>query len=1214
MKNNKRISNHAVFRENVSFNTGRWKASSFLMHWKFCLLIAFILFSTISVHAQKQLEDLGRGVVAVRTSSNQVFVSWRLLGTEPTDLGFNLYRGSTKVNATPIIASTNYVDNTSSNELYTIRAVIDGVEQEASAPATVWAQQYLSIPLQRPAGGTTPAGESYDYQANDASVGDLDGDGEYEIILKWNPSNAKDNSQQGYTGNVYLDAYKLDGTRLWRIDLGRNIRAGAHYTQFIVYDLDSDGKAELAVKTAPNTKDGTGSYLSMGPAANDDDNADFRTGGNWAGFIIDGPEYLTIFNGETGAEMATTNYIPNRYPTDGWGKWGDHTNRVDRFLAGVGYFDGEKPSLLMTRGYYGRSVLVAWDWRNGQLTQRWKFDTNDPGKGAYAGQGYHSLSINDVDGDGKDEVIFGSMAVDDDGRGLYNTGLGHGDAQHVGDLVPDRPGLESWSAHECVPCYQGNGLWLRDAGTGEKLWGVPADFDVGRALSADIDPSYAGNEMWGAAGDLYSSRGEYISSNKPSMNFAIWWDGDLLREILDGDKMEKWNYNTNSVDRIFTIYQTGAAKINGTKSNANLTADILGDWREEIILRNGNNTELMVFTTTIPTTHKIHTLMHDPQYRVAVAWQNVAYNQPPHTSFFIGANMNAPLTMADNPADFIIANATEGVDFNDNAPSLADAFGTEAGANLVFSKNIGPDWLKVAADGTFSGIPTDSDAGENTFTVQVADGGVVTDLRILKVNVENVNMPPVWMAETITKSTALIGGNYNSSLAENVTDPDNGDAVASFVKVSGPDWLTIAANGSLTGTPLQSDLGENTFVIRATDTNGASSEATVIIIVDQASLVNHYHFEGNAEDSEGGKHGTTVGSPAYQEGLIGNAIKLDGSDDYIDLPDGIVNYQQLTVASWVKWNGGNNWQRIFDFGNDQSSYMFLTPKSASGNLRFAIRTAEEGEQRIDAPILATGEWKHVAVTIEGSTAKLYVDGVKVGENTGMTLLPGSMGNTVNNFIGKSQWPDPLLNGQLDDFRIYNYVLNASEIEELTTITVNKAPQSITFNPIDPKRVGDPDFDPAATASSGLAVTYTSSNTEVATVVNGKIHIVGPGTTTITAVQEGSEEYEAAEPATQQLVVEEVTSIPGVSASGPRISVYPNPSSGSYTLELNDFKPGKVVLSVVDGNGKQILQKAIEVTNSRQSSRFSLDGFASGFYFLQLKGGDTVTAIKISLQR
>jgi rhamnogalacturonan endolyase len=344
---------------------------------------------------------------------------------------------------------------------HSVRPIVKGVEQPASETVSAWAQPYQSIPLQVPPAGITPAGETYTYNANDCSVADLDGDGTYEIVLKWDSSNARDNSQSGYTGNVYLDAYKLDGTRLWRIDLGRNIRAGAHYTQLMVYDLDGDGKAEVAVKTADGTVDGTGKVIG-------DATKDYRNSG---GYILSGPEFLTVFNGKTGAAMATANYLPARGTVSSWGD--SYGHRVDRFISAIAYVDGQRPSLIMGRGYYTRLVRVAWDWRQGKLTHRRTFDSNTPGNGAYYGQGNHQLTVGDVDGNGKDEICNGSSAIDDNGTGLYANGLGHGDAMHMTDMDPARPGQEVWMCHEEQRSYGTNGLAFKDGKTGQPLWGVP---------------------------------------------------------------------------------------------------------------------------------------------------------------------------------------------------------------------------------------------------------------------------------------------------------------------------------------------------------------------------------------------------------------------------------------------------------------------------------------------------------------------------------------------------------------------------------------------------------------------------------------------------------------------------------------------------------------------------------------------------------------------
>ncbi len=396
----------------------------------------------------RQMEDLDRGLVSIRVSGGN-HVSWRLLGTDPAGVAFNLYRGTTRVNAVPLTGATSYTDpGAATGSTYTVRPVVGGAEQAASGPSRALATSFLDVPISVPASG---------YTANDASVGDLDGDGDYEIVLKWDPANSRDNSQAGVTGNVYVDAYDLAGTRLWRIDLGRNIRAGAHYTQFMVYDLDGDGRSEVAMKTADGTRSGTGQVVG-------DAGADHR---NTDGYVLTGPEYLTVFDGRSGAVLATAGYIPARGNVAAWGD--SYGNRVDRFLATVAYLDGQRPSLVFSRGYYTRTVLAAWDFRDGRLTSRWVFDSN--AAPAYAGQGNHNISVADVDADGRDEIMFGAMAVDDDGRGLWSTGYGHGDAYHVGDLDPDRPGLEVFDIQERV----GNaGVHFDDARTGATIWRKPS--------------------------------------------------------------------------------------------------------------------------------------------------------------------------------------------------------------------------------------------------------------------------------------------------------------------------------------------------------------------------------------------------------------------------------------------------------------------------------------------------------------------------------------------------------------------------------------------------------------------------------------------------------------------------------------------------------------------------------------------------------------------
>nr|WP_277558521.1 rhamnogalacturonan lyase [Ereboglobus sp. PH5-10] len=488
-----------------------------------------------------------------------------------------------------------------------------------------------------PKGGVSPDGVAYTYEACEASAADLDGDGEYEIVLRWKPTNWKDNAHTGYSGNTYLDAYKLDGKFLWRIDLGINIRSGSHYTQFMVYDLDGDGIAEIACKTADGTVDGVGKIIG-------DPKADYRCNiGKPAGKILDGPEYLTIFDGRTGAALATVDYVPARGSVAGWGD--DYGNRVDRFLACVAYLDGQRPSLVMCRGYYARSVLAAWDWRDGKLTQRWVFDSDDgtPGNEKYRGQGAHSLCVGDVDGDGRDEIIYGACAIDDDGKGLYSTGLGHGDAMHMTVMDPTREGQQVFMVHEKKKVYGDAGLEFRDARTGELIFGYSNEKwgDIGRGVAGDIDPRHKGYEMWASVGGLYNCKGEIISTARlKQQSFLVWWDDDLLRELLNHVTISKWNWNRDKAETLLTDPECESG--NGTKATPILSGDLFGDWREEVIFKTKDNRELRIYTTTIPTKHRFHTLMHDRQYRLAIAWQNTGYNQPPHPSFYLGEDMIAP--------------------------------------------------------------------------------------------------------------------------------------------------------------------------------------------------------------------------------------------------------------------------------------------------------------------------------------------------------------------------------------------------------------------------------------------------------------------------------------------------------------------------------------------------------------------------------------------
>ncbi|GCD18713.1 rhamnogalacturonan lyase [Cellulomonas algicola] len=712
------------------------------------------------------LERLDRGLVAATTGQG-VFLSWRLLAPEVTGAtatgqtgpDFAVYRDGTKI--ATVSDSTNYLDAAgTAGSRYRVAAVVDGVEVDG-ADASPWAQASVDLPLKKPADGVTPVGEAYTYSANDMSVADVDGDGAYEYVVKWDPSNSKDVSQVGYTGNVYVDAYELDGTQLWRIDLGVNIRAGAHYTQFPVYDFDGDGKAELMMKTAPGSTittyraDGTVKSEKYVSIPKDDrkagvtDTTDYRlskqgyyehvvamfrgwadrpevTSGQWPatleeafgiapqytyplsdtdaraltdyfmdvyapsrsarnvlrnfeGFVVDGPEYLTVFAGDTGKELQTVDYKPGR-GDDGL-LWGDYAmariepgNRVDRFLSGVGYFDGKTPSAVFARGYYTRTTVVAYDWDGKKLKERWYVDSGhvpltnpfndgphgrdgtDPEFGTITTQGFHSLSVADVDADGRQELVYGSATIDDDGSLLYSSfdtlpagsadpgadvRLGHGDAMHVTDIDPDRPGLEIFTAHEGAT-YAPYGMAMRDAATGEVLFGVYSGRDTGRSMVGDVLPGTRGLEAWASLPGgtnslgLYSADGVVTPGPIPGTNQSIRWAADGTTQIVNGSGDQDVTIDDWNRGRLLTA--TGTRANNGTKGNPSLVADVLGDWREELLVRTADSSAIRMFVSTEVTSHKLATLMHDPQYRAEVARQQTTYNQPSYPGFYLASD------------------------------------------------------------------------------------------------------------------------------------------------------------------------------------------------------------------------------------------------------------------------------------------------------------------------------------------------------------------------------------------------------------------------------------------------------------------------------------------------------------------------------------------------------------------------------------------------
>ena len=608
----------------------------------------------------------------------KVLVSWRMLPTDNEITGFDLYRrvgngsetqlnrkavyfGGLHYEVTPITA-TNYQDSPPGmTQDITYRLTYTGSD-ETLATYTIRraqlqaGQPYISIPLKDTK--DVYAGDDLEYQANDVSVGDLDGDGEFEVVVKRLQSptgHADGGTGAGYSSHntiyaVIWDAYKLDGTLLWRIKGGPGIILG-NSSAFAIADFDGDGCAEMIIRTCEGTVFGDGKEI---PDTDGDGKIDYRTWGNenssspgWVDhYNSAGPEFISVIDGKTGRELARDNFIA-RETSESWGD--GYWKRACSFRVGVAYLDGAEglPSLIIGRGVYARSVLEAWDFKDGQLTRRWRFDsakaggkdTNKDGKAnsAYGGQGNHSFTVADLDGDGKDEVMYGSMAMDDDGYGLWSTGLGHGDAQHVGKFLPDRDGLQVYHCLESGKTM----VALHDAKDGSMIWNKvgSSDNDTGRCLVADIDPASPGCEFWWAGSNAYSQDAAKDLGYKPSScNMAVWFDGTLSRQLIN----ENIIHNERNGGRTFTMYRYSEHFINGTKSNPSWYGDLVGDWREEVIVPDGTLVgDLKIFSTWYPTDHKFPWLMTDHTYHMGVLNENIGYNQPPHLGYYLGTDLKS---------------------------------------------------------------------------------------------------------------------------------------------------------------------------------------------------------------------------------------------------------------------------------------------------------------------------------------------------------------------------------------------------------------------------------------------------------------------------------------------------------------------------------------------------------------------------------------------
>lgn len=798
------------------------------------------------------MEYLDRGIYAVK-SGNGMFISWRYNANDSDTAEFRLYRDDKLIYTSKSGDPTCYQDNDgTASSKYRVDCLDGGKVTSSENCKFTSGSNYFDIPLKSPGS---------QYSPNDCCVGDVDGDGQYEIFLKWDPSNSKDNSQDGKTDNVYIDCYTLEGKQLWRIDMGVNIRAGQHYTQMCVADFDCDGKAELITKTADGTKDGTGKVIGDG-------SKNYVTS---AGRILDGPEYLTLFEGTTGKALDTIDFpVPRGDATSSAAKstWGDnYGNRVDRFNSAIAYLDGVHPSAVYGRGYYTRLTLSAVDVRDGKLVKRWLYDTGFDKKTPGWGCGNHNVMVADSDNDGKQEIFMGASAIDDDGTLMWTTGQLHGDAMHLGDLIPDREGLELWLCHEDNPY----GESCIDAKTGKVIFHINNTKDTGRCAADNVWAGNKGAEFWGAAdGNVYDSSGKTIGSTRPAQNFFIYWDGDLEREILDGTKITKMT-DAKTIKNIFTA--SGCGSNNSTKSVPCMTADLFGDWREELILRTDDNSKLRIWCTTDTTKTRLTTLMHDMQYRMQNGCQQSSYNQPPHVSYYLGSDAPLParpqILLNNNGSGTVTPPtidppAVTPVNKKFDLGATAQNGFTSVSAAVKYDKTkgygfSGNDVNDVAAAGKNELSDAVQFTGNTTFNVDLSNG-----LYKVKVTLGNTSRTSVYM-ENQLQIVNMTGNNAVDEILIPITDGQ----------------LNIRAAAGKSGTA---------FSISSIEIDKVSDEAVLpstIWICGDSTVCNYYPLETSTQGGWGQMLGHYVDAGwnirnMAASGSYAQAFVSDGNFDTIE--------------------------------------------------------------------------------------------------------------------------------------------------------------------------------------------------------------------------------------------------------------------------------------------------------------------------------------------
>ena len=1174
------------------------------------MILCSLLVAT-TVTAQRFTDRVDRSLVAMKVSGG-VFLSWRLCGEEYYDTEFNVYRDGTKVNAEPLTVS-NYKDSGgTATSSYTVKAVVGGVEQEACGAVTPWASSYKEIQLTHCLQGSAERAIRSRLCPNDATCADVDGDGELEILMKFDNV---DEVEQSYpklgptvdgvvTGEYTIfECLKQDGTMLWWVNCGPNMGDFQNNEQnLMAYDWDMDGRAEAVMRLA----DGAVIHMADGTTytvGNTNVNIRDTNGGGVNWFIVAGyggsKEYLLYMDGLTGKPYQQIDFpLPflESGETDPAAAWGNKNwaHRASKHFIGAPYLDGHKPSIFLARGIYTRHKMVALDVdpATHQLSVRWRWNCN--AEGPWKGQGYHNFGVADVDMDGRDEIVYGSMVIDDNGKGLSTTGFGHGDAQHCSDFDPYRPGLEIYACLEDAPNYGNN---YRDATTSKVYHHHLGGRDDGRAMCGNFTNSYPGcigvSNTEGFISTVTNEGISGLSGDGVHTSMCIYWDGDLCRESYAGNGIAKFG----SWDAIYTC--TGGLTNNGSKNTPCFQGDILGDWREEIIMRTEAN-NIRIYSTPTPTTWRIPTLWSDHQYRNAMVWQMCGYNQPPHLSYFLGQLEGitiAPPPLTNTGRELISNGGTIGSGYDEGHVLVNDdadfSVTIEAGAQpSVLTFNV-PSWVQ----GTAGSESTAKSPKINYtyYTCTATGGGISGDARLVKQGDGTLILPKADFTHTgetnVWGGTMQFDGTMKQSplwLNRHTTLVSDGGKFLSIkadygakVIPGGTDKQGTITTGTLAlgfGSRLVVDLyadGLTADVINATTltierkTGTAWTQGGPEYLMPVVEVVGHV-AEGQTKMTPGKYVIANIGNiEGSVDDLILEGIATAKKKLYVEDNRLIVEIFDMRDPATVTWTGSES--GIWDIGEtdnwllggEQTSFVAGDDVVFDDNATQKTVTINENVLPASITVDATE-----AYTFKG-TGAIGGEAVFNKENTGIVTMSGSNSYTGGNHLNGGTTKVSLLANQYSDVGNLGGITKKADLFTMKNGAVLQATAAVeTASPM--KMVGDEGG--VITSSSDFRMNASLSGTVLTKKGSGVLYTMASNSLKTLVINGGSVAAQSGNPAST-VEFQSGTLYDDAQATSHAIHV-PAGKSGTWQLTYTYYTAyankltGEGTLTIIPRNGVQ----------------------------------------------